>query len=166
MADSTAKENQRNHSLCMKFQWMKRQLRFAVLFLPYWQEEMNCFPLQGELSETLDITIPKISSEWNSTFWGRSIQFASNSHPVINILLRLFFFRFSLSLSRPHENGDESDAERLKRQKLELECAEGEDSTQVRSRHWKQANKYLNIKFDLLCTFNYGQSMLIAIANS
>lgn len=36
-----------------------------------------------------------------------------------------------LSLSRPHENGDESDAERLKRQKLELECAEGEDSTQV-----------------------------------
>ncbi|XP_043471509.1 NGFI-A-binding protein homolog [Leptopilina heterotoma] len=36
-----------------------------------------------------------------------------------------------LSLSRPHENGDESDAERLKRQKLELESVEGEDSTQV-----------------------------------
>ncbi|XP_051160915.1 NGFI-A-binding protein homolog [Leptopilina boulardi] len=36
-----------------------------------------------------------------------------------------------LSLSRSHENGDESDVERLKRQKLEHDSIEGEDSPQV-----------------------------------
>lgn len=36
-----------------------------------------------------------------------------------------------LSLSRSHENGDENDAERLKRQKLDLDNVEGEDSPQV-----------------------------------
>lgn len=35
-------------------------------------------------------------------------------------------------MSRPRENGDETDVERSKRPKLELE-GEGEDATQVRS---------------------------------
>lgn len=35
-------------------------------------------------------------------------------------------------MSRPRENGEETDGERSKRQKLELE-GEGEDATQVRS---------------------------------
>ena len=39
-------------------------------------------------------------------------------------------------MSRPRENGEETDGERSKRQKLELEGeGEGEDATQVRSSH-------------------------------